>query len=261
MRNWLIVFSAVLLGSPAALAQAGEEETPRDVVERGIAMHGGALFLDPGTLQLTGTATFYDAKTGAVRTTADDYTMARAFERGRRVAHGADGKVRIVAKDAERVIFAVGYDGETTWTERGIMPKEQADAYWANNFGFGIIRSALDEGFVLSHAPPRDILGHETAMIRITDPQGAETLFGFDRESGFIRYMAFDSPRGWHERLYDDYVKLENGWVQARSVTLLYDGIMSNRVFWAETKVGEAIDPTIFAPPVEMSAPEKPGAE
>ncbi len=191
-----------------------------------------------------------------MRAEADDYRMTRAFERGRKVAHGADGKVHIRAKAGERIIFEVGYDGETTWTERGVMPKAAADEYWANNFGFGIIRSALDEGFALARAPSRDVLGHQTNMIRITDPQGAETLFGFDVESGFIRYMAFDSPRGWHERLYDDYVRLENGWVQARSVTLLYDGIKNNTVFWSETKVGEAVDPQVFAPPTEMVSAE-----
>ena len=46
-------------------------------------------------------------------------------------------------------------------------------------------------------------------------------------------------------------MKLENGWVQARSVTLLYDGVKNNTVFWSETTVGEAIDPAIFTPPVE----------
>jgi len=59
------------------------------------------------------------------------------------------------------------------------------------------------------------------------------------------------TPRGFHERLYSDFVRLENGWVQARSVTLLYDGVMSNTVFWEETSVGEAIDPVIFTPPAQ----------
>ena len=255
MRMMLGLISAGVLGLSAP-AKADEVESPRDVVEHGVAMHGGALFLDPGTLQLTGHATFYDGATGAVRAVADDYRMARAMERGRTEAHGADGKVHIIAKEGERVIFEVAYDGETTWTERGIMPKAAADEYWANNFGFGIIRSALDEGFALSFAPTRDILGHQTRIVRITDPKGAETLFGFDVASGFIRYLAFDSPRGFHERLYDDYVKLDNGWVQARSVTLLYDGVMSNTVFWKETRVGEAVDPAIFAPPSSLRSAE-----
>ena len=180
--------------------------------------------------------------------------MWREFERGRTVAHGADGKVRIIAKSGERILFEVGYDGETTWTQNGIMPKDQADAYWANNFGFGIIRSALDDGFALSFAPSRTVSGHKVSLVRVTDPQGQETLFGFDLESGFIRYMAFDSPRGFHERIYDDFVRMpESGWVQARSVTLRYDGIVSNTVQWDSVTIGEPIEESVFSPPGEGS--------
>ncbi|MDJ0643290.1 MAG: hypothetical protein QNJ15_10755 [Erythrobacter sp.] len=247
--RWAIGLMAPLL---LALYPARSETplSPRGVVERGIAAHGGNIFLDPGTLQLVGSATFFDPATGKVRSYADDYRMWREFERGRTKAHGADGKVRIVAKRQGNVSFEVGYDGETTWTQDGIMPKAEADAYWANNFGFGIIRSALDEGFDLTSMPPRTIGGHGVAMVRITDPAGQETLFGFEGESGFIRYMAFDSPRGFHERIYGDFIRLpDSGWVQARSVTLLYDGVISNTVFWDELVIGETIDPTVFTPP------------
>lgn len=132
------------------------------------------------------------------------------------------------------------------------MPKEQADAYWATNFGFGIIRSALHEGFTIQRAPSREIGGHPVDLIRLIDPQGQPTLFGFDTQSGFIRYMAFATPRGFHERLYDDFVRLpDSGWVQAREVTLLYDGIKANTVYWREARVGEPIDPALFAYPGE----------
>lgn len=248
------LLSLILAPGVFALAPAMAEEpiTPREVVERGIAAHGGEAFLDPRTLQLSGTANFFDPETGRVRSAADDYRMWREFERGRTEAHGADGKVRIIAKAGERTLFEVGYDGETTWTQDGIMPKDRADAYWANNFGFGIIRSALDEGFALSFAPSRNIDGHDVSLVRVIDPGGQETLFGFDTESGFIRYMAFDSPRGFHERLYNDFVRLpESGWVQARSVTLLYDGVASNVVFWSDVKIGEPIDPAVFTPSAE----------
>lgn len=248
----MLLLIGALTGLIAFPASAEEKRTARDVVERAIAAHGGDKFLNPRNLQLRGTATFFDPATGAVRSHADDYRMWRQFERGRKVAHGADGKVRIVAKSGDLVLFEVGYDGETTWTQNGIMPKAQADAYWANNFGFGIIRSALDDGFTLSFAPPRDVGGHAINLVRITDPGGQETLFGFDKESGFIRYMSFDSPRGFHERIYDDFVRLpEIGWVQARSVTLLYDGVVSNTVFWSTVKIGEPIADGVFTPPAQ----------
>ncbi|WP_298468624.1 hypothetical protein [uncultured Erythrobacter sp.] len=247
--RWLAGMFALCIASAEPL-KADTSLSPREVVERGLEAHGGEAFLDPQTLQLEGTATFFDPATGEVRSVADDYRMWRAFERGRKVAHGADGKVRIVANAGERNLFEVGYDGETTWTQDGIMPKAQADAYWASNFGFGIVRSALDDGFALSFAPPRKVRGHRVSLIRITDPGGQETLFGFDVESGFIRYMAFDSARGFHERIYGDFVRLpDSGWVQARSVTLLYDGVISNTVLWTKVTVGEPIDPSVFTPP------------
>lgn len=246
----IIATLALSFGLPSGILSAeSAEPTPRATIERAVAAHGGALWLDPDTLELVGTATFFDPATGAVRAQADDYRMWRTFEDGRTAAHEASGKVRIIARADKRVIFEIGYDGETTWTERGIMPRAEADAYWASNFGFGIIRSALEEGFRLDHAPPRDIAGRRTNIVRITDPKWAQTLFGFDADSGFVTYMAFATPRGWHERRYSDFVRLGNGWVQARRVTLMYDGIIANTVFWRETRVNASLDPALFRPP------------
>jgi hypothetical protein len=250
VMRWIIAGLVGLLYLAAGPLQAQPSDpAARAVVERAVAAHGGDIWLEPATLELVGTATFYDPATGAVRSEADDYRMWRTFEEGRTAAHEASGKVRIIARSAGRLLFEVGFDGETTWTERGIMPRAEADAYWASNFGFGIIRSALEEGFALSSAPPRDIGGRLTAIVRIVDPKGAQTLFGFDKESGFVTYMAFVTPRGFHERFYGDFVRLENGWVQARRVTLAYDGVIANTVFWRETRVGAPLDPALFTPP------------
>ena len=242
----LAAIVALLLAHTAA---AEEQPTPRAIIEAGVAAHGGAAWLNPRTLYLAGTATFYAPDAAAPRSTADDYRMWRMMDEGRTTAHGADGKVRITAKSGARLLFEVGYNGAVTWNERGLVPKAEADAFWASNFGFGIIRSALADGFTLQHAPPRMIGARMLDLVRVIDPQGQTTLFGFDRESRFIRYMAFRSPRGLHERHYDDFVRLENGWVQAREVTLFYDGIKNNTVFWREVRVGEPIDPSLFDPP------------
>jgi hypothetical protein len=62
--------------------------------------------------------------------------------------------------------------------------------------------------------------------------------------------MAFMTPRGWHERHYDDFVRLKNpDWLQARSVSLFYNGVKANTVFWKTTKVNAQIDPALFSPP------------
>ena len=247
-RRLVMVILAAVQVAPLAAQEPGDA---RAVVGQAVAAHGGEAWLEPGTLVLSGSAVFYSPDSATPRSTAEDYRMWRVLDPERNSAHGADGKVRITARSGERVIFEVGYDGAATWNERGIVPKAEADAFWATNFGFGIIRSALRGGFELQSAPGRQIDGHALDMVRVTDPGGQQTLFGFDRESRFIRYMAFRSPRGFHERLYDDFVKLDSGWVQARIVMLLYDGVVANVVTWDTVSVGELIDPAIFAPPAK----------
>ncbi|WP_422345733.1 hypothetical protein [Parasphingorhabdus sp.] len=211
---------------------------------------GGDDWANAKTLTLSGHAVFYGPEGHEPRTTASDYRMWRVFDPERTIAHGADGKVRIIAKDGEKLIFEVGYDGETTWTERGITPKAEAEQFWASNFGFGIIRQANKPGFTATRLPDDNVGGHALYMVELVDPTGGKTLFGIDRQSHAIRTMGFRTPRGWHLRVYDDFVKLTDPrWLQARHVTLYYDGRKSNEVFWTETKVNAEIDETLFLPP------------
>ncbi|WAC22776.1 hypothetical protein [Blastomonas sp. SL216] len=233
-------------------ARAESDGSARAILEQAVVAAGGEAWLNPSTLYLAGNAVFYAPDSAEPRSTADDYRMWRAMNQDRTTAHGADGKVRITAKSKGKLLFEVGYDGATTWTEKGVMPQDQADAYWASNFGFGIIREALGTGFRLERAPDRDIGGHKVALIRVISPDGGTTLFGIDQVSHYIRYMGFVTPRGFHERHYDDFVRLPSGWVQAREVSLFYNGVKANTVYWREVKVGEPIDPALFAPPAAL---------
>ena len=220
------------------------------ILERATEAAGGEGWAKARTLILDGHAVFYGPTGAAVRTTADQYHMWRVFDPSRAAAHAAEGKVRIVATDHGRTIFTVGYDGTTTWNERGVVPKAEADAFWAANFGFGIIRHARDAGFKAERVPDDSIDGRPIYKVRLTDPQGGVTLFGIDRTSYAIRSMAFATPKGWHERIYDDFETLKNPrWLQARHVTLYYNGVKANEVFWTKTKVNAPIDETLFAPP------------
>ena len=236
--------------APVLLAATPAPQEPRAIIAAAVEAAGGEVWLNPGTLVLSGSADFYAAdKPGPVRL-VDDYRMWRELDPSRTVSHGADGKVRISAWAGGKLIFEVGYDGTTTWNDKGIVPKAEADAYWAANFGFGIIRQALKEGFRLERAPDRTLDGHALDMVRIIDPGGQLTLFGVDRASHFIRYMGFATPRGWHERTYDNFVRFQNPrWLQARDITLFYNGVRQNTVHWRSAVVGQPIDPKLFAPP------------
>lgn len=255
MARFLAAFAALVLAVSAPAGAAPDAVPPdasaRSILERAIEAAGGEAWLNPSTLYLAGTAVFFAPDSAEPRSTADDYRMWRAMNQDRTTAHGADGQVRISARSGDTVMFEVGYDGTTTWTEKGVMPKPQADVYWASNFGFGIIREALGPGFALERAPDREVGGHPVALVRILSPDGASTLFGIDQQSHYIRYMGFVTPRGFHERYYDDFIRLPSGWVQARTVTLFYNGVKANTVYWREVKVGEPMDLALFAPPFE----------
>jgi hypothetical protein len=245
MRSVLLTLVA-----PMLLAVSAPSPNPRAIIAAAVEVAGGEVWLNPGTLVLSGSADFYAAdKTAPVRQ-IDDYRMWREMDPNRKVSHGADGKVRITARLGGKLVFEVGYDGVTTWNDKGIVPKAEAHAYWAANFGFGIIRQALKDGFKLERAPDRTVDGHALDMVRVIDPGGQATLFGIDRDSRFIRYMGFATPRGWHERIYDDFVQFQNPrWIQAREITLFYNGVRQNTVHWRNAVVGQPVDPKLFAPP------------
>ncbi|WP_417608688.1 hypothetical protein [Parasphingorhabdus sp.] len=249
----LFVVMALGLMLPLTGARAEADLSGNEILALAREAAGGDGWANAQTLSLSGHAIFYGPKGPEPRSIADDYRMWRIFDADREAAHGADGKVRIIAKSGEKLLFEVGFDGQTTWTERGITPQAEADAFWASNFGFGIIRQADKPGFTATRLADDRIDGHPLYMVLLTDPKGGETLFGIDQQSHAIRSMGFRTPKGWHHRTYDDFVELNNPrWLQARHVTLYYDGRKSNEVFWTTTRVNEEIDPALFQPPAAM---------
>jgi hypothetical protein len=219
-----------------------------DILARATEAAGGEQWANARTLTLSGTAVFYGPTGPEPRSRATSYRMWRVFDPARTAAHGAEGKVRILACDGARQLFTVGYDGQTTWTERGVTPKAEADALWAANFGFGIIRHARQPGFKADHMPDDSIGRHPLYMVRLTDPVGQITLFGIDQKSFAIRTMSFATPKGWHVRTYDDFYRLPGSrWLQARHVTLYYNGVKANEVFWSDAVVDKPIPDDIFA--------------
>lgn len=254
--SFAVPFAAILLVASAPLrAGPAAPQDARAIIAAAAEVAGGETWLSPATLRLEGRADFYAPNQPGIVRRVDSYVMWRVLDPHRTAAHGADGKVRITGRQGGKVVFDVGFDGQTTWNEKGPVPQAAADAYWAENFGFGIIRMALKEGFRLERAPDRTVDGHPLDMVRIIDPAGQATLFGIDRKRRHIRYMGFATPRGWHERVYDDFMRYRNPrWVQARSVTLFYNGVRQNTVYWRKVAVGQPIDPAIFTMPAEYGA-------
>lgn len=244
------LFAALLLLF-AAPVPAQDDPDGRTILARATEAHGGDRWAQVRTLILTGRAVFW-GKAGAAPTSApDSYVMHRAFDPNRQAAHGAEGKLRIEVTDKGKPVFTVGFDGTTTWNDKGIVPKAEADAYWASNFGFGIIRHALKPGFTATRLADGDVGGHPVYMVRLTDPTGSESLFGIDHATYAVRMVGFATPRGWHVRSYDDFFRPADApwWLQAGKVTLTYNGVKQNEIHWRAVSVNVPIDEKLFAPP------------
>ncbi len=247
--------AALLLCALISPAAAADERDALSILQAATEAAGGEGWAQARTLMLSGSAEYWGPTGAQPRSASDSYVMWRVFDPDRSAAHGAEGKVRIIAKSAGKTQWTVGFDGSTTWTERGITPKAEADAFWAGNFGFGIIRHARKPGFKAERVADGSIGSHALYKIRLTDPQGGVTLFGIDQQSLAIRTMGFMTPKGWHERHYDDFVRLSDpDWLQAREVTLFYNGVKANVVHWDSFKVNGKVDDAIFAPPAQPAS-------
>lgn len=243
MRAVMVLLGLFMSGTSAAQ----EALDGRAIIAKAFEAAGGERWARVKSLILSGNAVFYGAGPEP-RSRADDYRMWRVYEDVRVNAHAEAGKVRIEARHDGRPMFLVGSDGETSFNEKGVIPKAQADAFWAENFGFGVIRSAMGPGFKLQRLPDDSVDGHPSYMVRVTDPSGSATLFGIDKAQYFIRLAGFATPRGWHVRIYDDF-RVTPGWTQPGVITLYYNGVIANKVFWTGWEIDPEIDPLMFSPP------------
>jgi hypothetical protein len=243
------LFALILMLCAAPLA-AEEPLDGRTIMAKATEAAGGDDWANARTLLLKGRAVFW-GKSGAEPTSApDSYIMYREFDPNRQAAHGAEGKLRIEVSHEGKPVWKVGFDGETTWTDKGVVPKEEADKMWASNFGFGIIRHALKPGFVSERLADGNVDGFATYMVRLTDPTGTESLFAIDKESFAVRMVGFATPRGWHTRTYGNFFRPKEmpRWLQAGLVTLYYNGVKQNEIHWQSVIINEPIDPGVFAP-------------
>lgn len=211
------------------------------------AAAGGESWSRPKTLSMDGYGVFYR---GGVATRHERHTMYRVYDAGKSDAHRADGKVRITSVRDGVPVIDLAFDGETTSTAKGPQPKSEADKRWASNFGFGVIRHALDDGYALSRLPDDLVDGKPAYLIQIEDPVGGETQFAIAHADHAILKVGFDTDRGWHERFYSDFYSNSGvSWVQPRRVRLYYDGVKANEVIWERHLVDAPLADCLFSLP------------
>lgn len=238
-----MVIAAVLPGRPVHAAPL----SGLDIVRMATDANGGQGWKRPQTLYLEGRMTMYSGGAADEQTQVDRYRMWRRFPDQSTAAHSANGKVRFDARSGDQVIFQIAYDGANTYNQDGLLEKNTAAAQWSAAFGFGIIRFADQPGFTVSRLADDQVTGDPCYFIKVTDATGSETIFGIDKGSLAVRLVGFDTPRGWHHRIYSEFAWHNSPkFRQPQRVRLFYDGRKTNDIFWHTFRVNGPVNDAVF---------------
>ena len=244
-----LILIAMSLLAPVALSQGAlpADASPAVIVDWAAARAGGDAWLHARSNRMEGWAELCRGGLASRCVRADRYVMYRVYPRELEQAHAGTGKFRLDAMREGRVIFQSSFDGERSYNQDGPMPEDRAADSEASAFGYSAIRFATQPGFGLERLTDDTVDGHPCYMIRVTDPSGSSTLFGIDRESAYLRLAAWDTPRGWHERIYSDfYWVADPGFLQPGRVRFYYDGARSVDVHWTSASINEQIADEVF---------------
>lgn len=218
-----------------------------DIMTRAHEAAGGETWTRPMSLAMDGYAVFYQ---DGISARNEHHRMWRVYEQGKTNAHTVDGKVRIESIRGGVPLINLAFDGQNTYTNDGKQPQSAADKQWSSAFGFGVIRHALDAGYTLERLPDELIDGRPAYMVKVIAPSGGDTLFGIAIDDYAVLKVAFDTNRGWHERIYSNfYSNPGEDWVQPARVRLIYDGVKGNEVIWTSYRINEDLPDCLFVLP------------
>lgn len=242
-----MIFTVLYLFAAAAppALEPPDDLSATQIVERAYEHAGGDAWVNPRSLLMEGYGLFWQGGEQFVR--YEPYRMWRVYPASKEAAHAADGRVRIEAFNAGEVVFQLAFDGEHTYNQDGRLGDSADSERWSSNFGFGVIRHALDDSYEVSRLPDDYVDGAPAYRIRVTDPKGGETLFGIRRSDFAIVSVGFATPRGWHERIYSNFYRnAEGGWLQPGRVRLYYAGVKANEIYWTRFVTGESYPLDMF---------------
>ncbi len=245
-RQHIGSFLAFVLAAVPGTAAAAEALSAKEIVERAHGAAGGELWVRPESLYLVGNATFFS---GTESEHYDRHEMWRVYAGEKTAAHEASGKVRIRSAHGDNAQSDIAFDGERTYINGEVSDEPGDSRRWASNFGFGVIRHALEPGYALERLPDDSVDGAPSYMVRVIDPAGGRTVFGMEKNTFHILMVGFDTPRGWHHRVYSEFfTQPDSPWLQPGLVRLFYNGIKQNEVRWTSFAVNEAIADSLFSP-------------
>jgi len=240
----ILGLTALLFLSQPIAGEPGPDA--RTIMRQATEASGGDAWRLAKTNLMTGNATLYRDGRGVY---ADRYEMRRIYPRQLSAAHTSSGKFRLDAYTKDTLLFTMSFDGERMYNQNGPLPDEQASETAASNFGFSAVRFALDEGFSLARMADDQVAGHPAYFVQVTDPGGGKTLVAVDKQSWLIRSVGWQTPRGWHVRIYDNYYQAnEAGFMQPGHVRLYYDGVKTGDIDWTGAEINLELPDALFQP-------------
>lgn len=241
----LMLFGPFAISAELPRTTPASDLSARQIIEAAYENAGGDEWVNPVSLKMEGYGYFWRNTENFVR--YEPYRMWRVYPTQKADAHAADGKVRIEAFNDGEVVFQLAFDGKTTYDADGPLETQADSDRWASNFGFGVIRHALDDGYTLTRLPDDYVDAAPAYFVRITDPSGGNTIFGIRIADFDVVSVGFSTPRGWHERRYSDFFRNKpGGWSQPGRVRLYYDGVKANEIHWTRFTLGEEYPTSLF---------------
>lgn len=242
---------ALLLGLSSTLVWAQgalpDSASARQVVDWAVARAGGEAWLHATSNRMEGWAMLCRQGRADQCIRADRYVMYRQYPKDVAASHAGTGKFRLDAETGGRVLFRASFDGTRSYDASGPLPAEAARNAEASAFGFSAIRFTDAPGFTLERLVDDEVEGRPCLTVRVVDAAGAATVFWIDRESAYIRKAAWDTPKGWHERVYSDfYWVAEPGFLQPGRVRLYYAGAKEVDIRWTSAMLNEAFEDRLF---------------
>ncbi|MGA0098822.1 MAG: hypothetical protein ACO3LH_05015 [Steroidobacteraceae bacterium] len=245
----LLLSLLLLSASPPVLAQGAlpESASARQVVDWAVDRAGGEAWLHATSNRMEGWAVLCRQGRAEQCIRADRYVMHRQYPRDVAATHAGTGKFRLDAEVGERVLFRASFDGTRSYDANGPLPPQDARSAEASAFGFSAIRFTDAPGFKLERLVDDEAEGHPCFTLKVVDATGSATVFWIDRESGYIRKAAWDTPKGWHERVYSDFYWVPDpGFLQPGRVRLYYAGAKEVDIRWTSATLNETYDDALF---------------
>ncbi len=234
---------AAALPLMAARAQSSDDRAldAAEIVRRAQAAMGGDQWLRPTSYHLHGHLLEYpDGPGDPIR--HDPYDLWRIHPDTKPDGHLADGQIRVSSFVDGEPRLQIAFDGSETYDVNGPTGEGADSPFWRTSMGFGMFRFALDDGYSLEREPDDHVDGAPVFSVTVIDPSGGRGVFSLRKDDYRMARVAFATPRGFHERRFDNFFTKDGiSWVQPGRTRSWLNGVRAYDFIYTDFEVNEEI--------------------